>query len=208
MSGPAGASLSGAPASSLLAPHARAAILGARAIVLDLRRDRYLMTDAGALSVLVAQPHTPSRLREELRARALLKDDGDEAAPCRAALPWGPDVMRFWLSALWARRVMRARALACAIARLEQAPALPNASAIGDAVAAFSAWRPWYPRPNKCLFDALALGAFLRSRNWQVEIRFGVQLDPFAAHCWVEHAGAIAGDDPEYCAAFTPLERL
>lgn len=50
----------------------------------------------------------------------------------------------------------------------------------------FNALRPFYPRPYLCLFDSLALLEFLC--HWELfpSLVFGVDTDPFRAHCWIQ----------------------
>lgn len=70
----------------------------------------------------------------------------------------------------------------------------------------FVALRPFYPRRYRCMFDSLALLEFLR--RWQVSSRwvFGVSVDPFQAHCWVQHEDVVLCDTRDFAARrFTPI---
>ena len=70
----------------------------------------------------------------------------------------------------------------------------------------FVALRPFYPRRYRCMFDSLALLEFLR--RWQISSRwvFGVSVDPFQAHCWVQHDDVVLCDTRDFSARrFTPI---
>ncbi len=58
----------------------------------------------------------------------------------------------------------------------------------------FHALRPFYPRDYLCLFDSLALIEFLA--HWQIKPNwaFGVTIDPFKAHCWVQEGATVLSD--------------
>jgi len=110
----------------------------------------------------------------------------------------------FWHATLWARSVMQRRALDRAALLLQGADADKDTRA-GELVGRFRNWRPLYPRATSCLFDSLALGRFLWSAGVRSTLVYGVRGGPFAAHAWLEIGGVIINDDPEYCAAFTPM---
>lgn len=69
----------------------------------------------------------------------------------------------------------------------------------------FGALRPWYPRDYLCLFDSLALLEFLARRDVFPDWVFGVQVQPFAAHCWVQEDGILLNETYEYASQFTPI---
>lgn len=69
----------------------------------------------------------------------------------------------------------------------------------------FRRLRPWYPRSYLCLWDALALLEFLARRRLFPEWVFGVQVEPFGAHCWLQHGDKVLNDDTEYAQQFTPI---
>lgn len=58
----------------------------------------------------------------------------------------------------------------------------------------FHIFRPFYPRSYLCLFDSLALLEYLA--HWKVfpEWVFGVSVDPFEAHCWVQSNELVISD--------------
>lgn len=88
-------------------------------------------------------------------------------------------------------------------------------AAAGDAVAdlelvrqetaIFRKLRPWYPRAYLCLYDALALVEFLAGRNLFPTWVFGVQVQPFGAHCWLQVGACVLNERVEYAKQFTPI---
>ena len=59
-------------------------------------------------------------------------------------------------------------------------------------------------RPN-CLLDSLALVRFLRARSASADLVFGVKLEPFGAHCWVQSDDTILNDSIDTASDFTPV---
>jgi hypothetical protein len=87
-----------------------------------------------------------------------------------------------------------------------------KASAAGDSIdglkrhtAIFRKLRPWYPRSYLCLFDALALLEFLARRRLFPTWVFGVQAQPFGAHCWVQAGDRLLNEGAEFANQFTPI---
>lgn len=65
--------------------------------------------------------------------------------------------------------------------------------------------RPWYPRGYLCLHDGLALVEFLARRGLFPTWVFGVQAQPFGAHCWVQEGDLLLNESTEYAGQFTPI---
>jgi hypothetical protein len=71
--------------------------------------------------------------------------------------------------------------------------------------AIFRKLRPWYPRRYLCLWDSLALIEFLARRRLYPLWVFGVQAQPFGAHCWLQTADLLLNEAKEYAGQFTPI---
>lgn len=69
----------------------------------------------------------------------------------------------------------------------------------------FRKLRPWYARPYSCLFDGLALVEYLARRGLFPTWVFGVQAQPFGAHCWVQDEERLLNESEEYAGQFTPI---
>jgi len=65
--------------------------------------------------------------------------------------------------------------------------------------------RALVPIGPTCLQDSLALRDWLGSRQASAAIVFGVKLDPFAAHCWVQSENTVLNDAPDKVREFTPV---
>jgi hypothetical protein len=62
----------------------------------------------------------------------------------------------------------------------------------------FNTLRPFYPRDYRCMFDSLALVEFLG--HWRISPHwvFGVRVDPFEAHCWIQHGDVVLSDTTSF----------
>lgn len=72
-------------------------------------------------------------------------------------------------------------------------------------LAIFHYLRPFYTRKYLCLFDSLALIEFLAYYRLYPQWVFGVVVEPFGAHCWVQHDQYVLNDRPEYVRGYTPI---
>ncbi|MFN3463217.1 MAG: lasso peptide biosynthesis B2 protein [Terricaulis sp.] len=174
--------------------------------MLDLRADRYVASPAAAfLNVLAAEgPSDPLviPLRERLMSQGLLVAETTQVVGHSD----GPAAVL--TACLWAELYLRRRRLDLALRWFRGRRDGGASTASERALDQFRAWRPWYPRRNVCLFDTLAMGAFLVRAGERPEIVFGVRHPPFAAHCWLEAEGRILNDEAEYCAAFVEILRV
>jgi hypothetical protein len=71
--------------------------------------------------------------------------------------------------------------------------------------ALFFRLRYFYPRNYLCLYDSLALILFLARYDLFPSWIFGVRLEPWEAHCWVQHESVVFNDGPEEVSDFTPV---
>jgi hypothetical protein len=72
-------------------------------------------------------------------------------------------------------------------------------------VALFERLRLFYPRSYLCLFDSLALIHFLARFQLYPDWVFGVNADPFEAHCWVQADNVVLNDTLGRVSSFTPI---
>ncbi|MEO1247786.1 MAG: lasso peptide biosynthesis B2 protein [Pseudomonadota bacterium] len=80
-----------------------------------------------------------------------------------------------------------------------------NGADIIELFAIFQALRPYYPRPYLCLFDSLALVHFLARFNIYPEWVYGVKLEPWGAHCWVQSEDLVVNDIVDNVNGYTPI---
>lgn len=74
-----------------------------------------------------------------------------------------------------------------------------------DIVSTFEQLRPIVPRNYLCLFDSLALLKMLMRNDLRPRWVFGVQMSPFAAHCWLQLDSVVLNDSVEEVSAYTPI---
>ena len=73
---------------------------------------------------------------------------------------------------------------------------------------AYAAARVQLPWRRLCVPDSLALARYLWQRGIPGQVYFGVRLDPFAAHAWVQHNEMVLSDNVNVVADYTPVFRL
>jgi hypothetical protein len=77
--------------------------------------------------------------------------------------------------------------------------------AITDLFEIFQTLRPYYPRPYLCLFDSLALLHFLARYDVFPLWVYGVTLEPFNAHCWIQAGDFVVNDTVDNVCNYTPI---
>jgi hypothetical protein len=202
---------------------------GERPVFLDLGADRYYCLSTAAeeafrklargaappaagldalerTGLVVRRGATPV---EPVRTRAPQASLVD-APPDR--MPAGPIVLvEVALRLARARRRVARTSLRDLIARLHARKAfLSEGDASGDGrrrwlAAGFNAARRGVPYAVACLPDALALLDFIAARGLPADLVFGVRLDPFSAHCWVQADGEVLNDGLGAVAAYSPI---
>jgi len=81
---------------------------------------------------------------------------------------------------------------------------LPFAKA-RELTAIFNRLRSFFPRNYLCLYDSLALIEFLARFQLFPTWVFGVKLEPWAAHCWVQEAPFTFNEGAEEAAGYTAV---
>ncbi|MEJ0036704.1 MAG: lasso peptide biosynthesis B2 protein [Gammaproteobacteria bacterium] len=155
-------------------------------------------------------------------------DIGKEASPVQMpaasdalvepGLDWRPritfiDVVRFLLASSLTSLSMRLLPLRSVMnaAIKRKAEGLATGGPLDIAIArrateAFIRLRPLiFAAQDACLYDSLALARFLSFYGQYPACVIGVQTVPFGAHCWVQEAGFVFNDAPEYVRRFTPI---
>lgn len=119
------------------------------------------------------------------------------------------DLVRFYLACWKASRLLKRRHISQIVARVRRrkgrAPVDVRLDELRRQLLIFRRLRPWYPRSYLCLWEAVALLEFLARRRLFPEWVFGVQIEPFGAHCWLQTADKVLNDDTEYAQQFTPI---
>jgi hypothetical protein len=69
----------------------------------------------------------------------------------------------------------------------------------------FQSLRLIYPRPYLCMYDSLALLEFFALHSLFPMWVFGVSVDPFKAHCWIQQEDVVIGDTIERVRSYSPI---
>lgn len=197
-----------------------------RVLMLDLRRDRYLELDPGSSSTMRSwragcgdPADDPGLLR--LVERGMLVPAGVGEPACRTACKVPvksligrapPPDRSAWTVvpeiavALWrTRRLLKRAGLEAAASDIRRRKATATAGDPLFHLSRFKAARRLVPLTPNCLTDSLALAAFLSRRGVRSDLVFGVKLNPFAAHCWLQNDDAVLNDAADCVATFTPI---
>jgi hypothetical protein len=196
-----------------------------RMLMLDLRRDRYFQMDAHSTSALRQWRDGPrgdgiaSLL--PLIERGILVPAANGQAPAwpATAVPprrlvetAAPIADRSWslvpeIAATLAltRWRLRRRGLEGAVDRVRRDRPRGATSDAAEQVARFRTARRLVPLDPNCLTDSLALASVLSRRAVDWKLVFGVKLDPFAAHCWLQNDEAVLNDAEDSVSSFVPI---
>ena len=173
---------------------------------------------------------TAAKLAEDLLTRGIITEDPSRAKPLAAPelspprvsvhsvpapLPTGTDIRylpSFLLTSRIAARWLDQIPLGSILKRVSQRRLSHPTSAESSysartvrLVAAFNVWRLFYAREYLCLFDSLALIEFLSWHDVFPNWVFGVTVDPFEAHCWVQTGDVVLNDTLTKVSPFTPI---
>lgn len=213
-----------------LQSHVGYGIVGDRAVFLDLRGDRYLALDGPTGQALrelltAAEPVLPDEaVRNRLLGTGLFRESSlrGRLAPTCAPTPSASildDTVarpRSWTAPLraWAS-VSRARKRLATVPLFEIVDAIREsryaAPPVGDAGRAeyaarvFLAARAMVPIERSCLLDSLALLDWLGDEAGHAALVFGVRMDPFGAHSWVQTERLLLTDACDTIGGFVPV---
>lgn len=205
--------------------------IGGLPVFLDLRRDRYFRLDAGVVETFVGvlrDGGSPSRRSDHLDylvGAGLLAHSVKPVAiaptpsfiPEASALdeglckqPFNPvAIAEIWITLGRVRRQLGRGQLPRLIAhyrsrKAEGRDGSTSGGAMGLARDYLGARRIVPVEPN-CLSDSLTLAYYLARRFEFPSIVFGVKLDPFGAHCWLQTGSEILNDAADRVREFTPV---
>ena len=213
-----------------LHPDVSYGMVGGRPVFLDVSRDRYLALDPAAEAAFARarEPLQTSSSEDADTARLLatklftLSDEWRPMAPVQVGIPDRRvassssaarlrllDVPAIWFLLRRARNALGSKPLGQVLAALKSRRlkiAAPASAAVTAALASrFHMARALVPIAPSCLQDSIALGLWLARRGACPTIVFGVKLDPFAAHCWVQTDAAILNDAADTVSPFSPV---
>lgn len=210
-----------------LRDHLSFGAVGSNIVLLDLAADRYfqlhgaesaLLTDAvrrtadlSGCEVLAAQgvlSRGPGAAIAPVVAPAAATSAVEETGP-QIKVGWA-EVARVRLGAAWS---LRRRGLHATIGHWRHQKAkFSGCGANADEACAiargYASARMLLPAARLCVPDSLALLRCLWNRGVGADLYFGVRLDPFAAHAWVQQGQTILSDSLGTVAEYRAVFRL
>jgi len=213
-----------------LHPHVSYGLVGDRAVFLDLRRDRYLALDRRAedafqaLRTAVEPVLPPGAGRDALLATGLFREGSLSGRMAPADVPRltnsvldecnmppsglaGP--LRAWACVSRARKRLGTWTLYDIVGALrdDRHAAKPRGelSAAEHAARAFLSARALCPIERSCLLDCLAMLDRLGDKSGHARLVFGVRLNPFGAHCWLQTERKLLTDAHDTIGEFVPV---
>ena len=213
-----------------LPSHVSYGLVAERAVFLDLRRDRYVALPLPAEQAFrhlraLEEPMLPAGPERDVLLGTGLVREGSLRGRLAAAAAPAPSASLFdetarpragpaaWLRARGAvsraRRRLAERTLfeiVDAIRESRFGASSPGDTATAEAAArVFLAARAMVPTERRCLLDCLALLDWLGDEARHATLVFGVRLDPFAAHCWLQTDRLLLTDATDTAGMFVPV---
>ena len=159
--------------------------------------DRGLLTrselNSRALAPVVVPPPRRTSLHAQPAIRNLVRFHSFNSACRAAARSLRTFPMRDTVAFVRRRKTLHRRC-----------PPAPTARIL-SLTSTFNAVRLTFPHEYLCLFDSLALIEYLAAYKIFPSWIFGVQAEPFFAHCWVQYGDLLLNDSIENVTAFTPI---
>lgn len=212
-----------------LRPGLSLGFIGERAVLLDLDVDRYFLIKAEAAQALrdlmagTADADIQRRLPRP-GGRPLLVEGNNGINPVEAPLPNASILetegratahlpfhylLRAQAQASISLRLLGIKRSIAAWRRARPANAGRQFSTeTVDLAHAFARHRAGVPIRRSCVPDSLALMRLLWRKGLDADLYFGVRLEPFAAHCWVQADDCLLSDPLANVLSFTPVFRL
>lgn len=217
----------------LLRSHVHCCRRGDAFVFLDLKQDNYMLVagaSANALRALADANHTAQLddpLRELEQGGLLTKDrnggrpfattevdlavepllDIDTTPPSIRIIDW----WNFFVACTTAVIRLRWQPLEKTVASVARRKALHGPhdhlelERARHLTAVFNRLRRLFPTNYLCLFDSLALIEFLARYRLFPTWVFGVRLEPWAAHCWIQQGQFTFNEGVEEAASYTPI---
>lgn len=210
-----------------LLPHLSACIAGESVLLLDLRQDRYFRLPArlgsGARQWL-AEPsdRLPPEVLDLLERQGVVRASDPDLHPSIAPVgipealetPVRPDALgtaqglriaAAIASAWMGLRTRRLESIVTARRRWRASMAQVDGGVVSGRLAGYHRARRLVPVPKNCLMDSLALDRWLGGSEPGRHLVFGVTVEPFLAHCWLQSPTMILNDTYDHVRRYTPI---
>lgn len=206
-------------------------------IFLDIQNDRYFRLPNAMEHTFVALMNDSSRtdldISDLIRCHVLSDAQGDAQPPAAASIQVPSHsaaeqtlsenrvrmvtLLEVFATVWLVRRELRQHKLKAVLAALKgyrerrTLPVPPAASLdprLPQAANEFKRARLYAPIETTCLLDSLAMVRYLARRGLHASVVFGVALDPFSAHCWVQAGNLLLSDTVGNASAHTPIRMI
>lgn len=206
----------------VIAPQISFCQIGSRLVFLDISRDRYFRLgkhlETAFLAILSGTAPNEACAQQLIQRGVLAEASGSIAErqplaplPSESAMemtkvgdrPRITEFLEVFLLVIHTRIRLRVTTLESILedyVRIEEVAGTParctadSTAQLLTASAAFRSARLFVPVKMRCLIDSIALTRFLRRRRLRTRLVFGVALDPFSAHCWVQARDLVLND--------------
>lgn len=197
--------------------------VGDRLVFLDIGRDQYFCLQdaaaarlsqtiriAGGQGVMEASGMLDIALRGPLHFCPPVPD------PVHSALDCGPrrasmrEILHLLLLIVRTRRAIRGGGLTLVLDEIEAVKNSGHLKPIREeelgAISALVRAIDLVVRVHdNCLVRSLSIARLLGARGLAIDLVFGVKLEPFAAHCWVQSGDVVVNDRLDNVRSFTPI---
>lgn len=119
------------------------------------------------------------------------------------------ELLRAALALRWARGMLGTQSIEAILGSVRAGKAVtPTEAPLIAEASRFLAARRYLPSKPNCLVDSLALMRFLGPLAAGTTLIFGVKLEPFSAHCWVQFKRLLLNDRGDYVERFAPVRTV
>ena len=199
-------------------------MVGARPVFMDARDDSYFMLQPADEAEFLELVRRKGRIGAPLRLALGLTEQVSWPEPACSLQPRsslldglplhgcdGPmDVLRVALALRSARRMLRTQPIQAVLGSVAQVRSVgePAEARLIAAASRFLSARVYVPAKRSCLTDSLALMRFLGTLAVGATLVFGVKLEPFGAHCWVQFEQLLLNDRSDHVERFVPVRTV
>lgn len=214
----------------MLPPWVSSCEINGQVIFLDVLADRYSRLDLAAATLVVSgrveelQPEFRQHLDrlgwlngQALTARSscvdLVHPTREHSAEFDPGVPSGRQILSAFLSLLQARVAIARSNLDTLLRSVQRKNLIAGeirqpAGRRGDLISAFEYVERAATRKDRCLLRAIGLQHYLAKQGYESALVFGVRLNPFEAHCWLQDGDLILNDTIEMVGRFTPIRAV
>lgn len=185
----------------------QAQVLRARSRDANVESDDDCLRELAAAKLLTTDPRHGRSVLATRVARATQSLIEDDIQSARNAARYLPSFVAACLAAAAQLQFRRLASTAKTVARRRSRSSATDVdfARARELTSVFHQLRFLFPRPYLCLYDSLSLLDFLARYGLFPAWVFAIKLEPWAAHCWVQHGDYIFNERVEEAAGYTPV---